>query len=240
MKSMIDAQKLKRRTQTAQILSFGGMILLLVGVVLLFQKPDLGFDTEALANPLLLGGFIIANGGIYLANRWLKRPRPEDVLDYGLKPLPNTSRLYHYLLPADHVLLTPSGVVVIEVVALEGKFAYRAGRWRQKFNLSRSLRLLVEERLGDPIQRANARAQQIRALIAGSLDEPLPPIEPMVVFTHPQAVLDVDDAPIPVTGGHKLNKRLPLPVEKLPTEIYDELREILDWEAGLDEGEDNA
>ncbi len=238
MKSIIDTRKLESRARIIQVMSFGGMIFLLGGVVLLFQKPNLGFDTSSLAVVLVVTGFTIANSGIYLANRWLKRPRPEDVLDSGLKPLTNTTRLYHYLLPADHVLLTPSGLIVFEVVALDGKFTYHDGRWSRKFNLARSLRMLVEERVGDPIRRANSSAEKIKALIADSVSGPQPPVESMVIFTSPLAELDVDSPPIPVTNGHRINKRLPFHQDRLPTETYNQLRAVLDREAGLVDSEE--
>jgi hypothetical protein len=233
MKSIADTHKLDRRARIAQALSFGGMLLLLGAIVLLFWRPEPIPDAAPLAGPLLLSGFIIANVGIYLANRWLKRPRPEDVLDAGLKPLGSASRLYHYLLPADHVLLTPAGVVVFEVVTLGGSFAYRNGRWSQKFSLARTLRFFVEERLGDPIRRARKNAQKIQALIAESIPNAPLPVEPMVVFVNPLAELDLDDPPIPVTDGRKLNKRLPLPQKELLMEVYAQARVVLDEAAGL-------
>jgi len=233
MKSIADTHKLDRRARIAQALSFGGMLLLLAGVVLLFWKPEPISNATPLAEVLLFSGFIIANVGIYLANRWLKRPRPEDVLDAGLKPLGSACRLYHYLLPTDHVLLTPSGVVVFEVVTLGGHFTYRNERWNQKFNLARTLRFFVEEQLGDPIRRAQNNAKKIQALIMKSIsNEPLP-VEPMVVFVNPLAELDLDNPPIPITNGHKLNKRLPLQQKELMTEVYAQTRAVLDKAAGL-------
>jgi hypothetical protein len=233
MKSIADTHKLERRARIAQSLSLGGLLLLLGGIVLLFWRPEPLPEATPLAGPLLLIGFIAANTGIYLANRWLKRPRPEDVLDFGLKPLGGACRLYHYLLPADHVLLTPTGIVVFEVVTLGGSFIYRNGRWKQKFSLARTLRFFVEERLGDPIHRARKNAKKIQALIAESIPDALLPVEPMVVFVNPLAELDVDDPPIPVTNGRKLNKRLPLPPKELAAQVYAQVREALEEAAGL-------
>jgi Nuclease-related domain len=235
MKSIADTDKLERRAQIAQRLGIGGMILLVGGMVLLFWKPEPMANATQVAGALIPSGFILANIGIFLANRWLKRPRPEDVLDAGLKSLGRGNRIYHYLLPGDHVLLTPSGVVVFEVVALDGQFTYRNARWKKKFNLTRTLRFFVEQRLGDPIKRAQASAQEISGLIADSVPNASIPVEPMVVFTSPIAEIEVDNPPIPIAVGTKLNKQLPLPQKALSDKLYTQVRDVLDEAAGLNE-----
>ena len=134
-------------------------------------------------------GFAISTIGIYFANRWVRKPRPEDTLALALKGLGEPHRIYHYLLPADHVLLTPGAVVVIETVNLEGQFTYRAGRWKQQMPLSRALRFFVEETFGNPTARAEAEAERMRAALQARLPagEAAVPVVPIVLFVNPNA-----------------------------------------------------
>lgn len=224
MKIIIDQAKMERRARFSHTASLGGMLILLGGVAVSMFFPDI----TILPPILLVGGFGVALVGIYYANRWVRKPRPEDVLNDSLKGLADTYRLYHYLLPADHVLLTPSGVIVIETVALEGEFTYQAGRWQERFNLGRALRFIVEEKLGDPIRTARQNARSVEQLLANAVAGVSVPVAAMVVFTHPNVRLILDNTPIPVRQPHKLSKHLPSAPEKLPGAVYEKVRSTLD------------
>ena len=128
MKTYIDREKVNARSTLANAASVGGLLLLLASVL----APIFWQSLATLALVLLLVGGVTSMVGIYLANRWVRRPRPEESLDKALNSFDDTYRLYHYpALPCDHVLLTPSGVVGLEVVNLAGRFTYHDGRWRR-------------------------------------------------------------------------------------------------------------
>ena len=140
MKVIIDRQKISRRQRLANVASIGGLLILLASVVL----PLINAAFTNYATILMVIGLAVAMLGVFYANRWVKKPRPEDRLDETLKSLHDTYRLYHYpALQCDHVLLTPGGVVVFETINLEGKFTYKDGRWKEKITLGRALRYLV-------------------------------------------------------------------------------------------------
>jgi hypothetical protein len=228
MKSFADRELLARRARISSIASMGGMLILLAGVAIPMWAPE--YSNYSMY--MIIGGFAISNIGIFFANRWVKKPRPEDVLDEALKKLNNQNACYHYLLPQEHVLLTPSGVVVMETCTLDGKFTYRNGKWRQQFTVSRALRFFVEETLGDPIAQALADAKTIQALLAKHISEAVP-VDGMVVFTSPRAEYEAKDPPIPVVQPDKLSKRLPQH-PKLLVEVVEQVRAVLDQAAGLD------
>lgn len=230
MKIIIDRAKIQRRARLAHIASVGGMLILLGSVAISLWQPG----WTILAGTMLFFGGVAAMVGIYYANRWVKRPRPEDVLNEALKGLDDRHRLYHYCLPCDHLLLTPGSILVIETVNLEGRFDYRRGKWQQKITAGRAMRFFVEEKLGDPIKRAQDFARQIRALlIAATPEANALEAHAMVVFTNPFVELNVDNPPIPVCGPKKLRSRLPKTNARLSPEVLSQVQKTLDQMAGL-------
>jgi hypothetical protein len=230
MKVIIDRPALARRARLSHIASLGGLLVLLSSVAISLWRPS----WTLVAGLLLFLGGASAMVGIYFANRWVKKPRPEEVLDQALKGLDDRHRIYHYSLPCDHLLLTSGGIIVIETVGLEGEFTYREGRWRQKMTPGRAMRFFVEERLGDPIDRAESCARAIKTLLARDVPEATAmEARGMVVFTNPYAELHVEKAPIPVCRADKVRARLPKDTIKLPQEIYQRVQRRLDELAGL-------
>ena len=224
MKILIDRERLARRARLAHAASLGGLLAMLLSVVLPLWRPSLA--TASLI--LLMAGLTVSMLGIGAANRWVKRPRPENVMRLALKGMPETHRLYHYLLPADHVLLTPAGIVVIHPVTLDGAFSYRDGKWRQRFSIGRALRFLVEPSLGAPVGQARAEAQAVRDFVANHAPSLTASVTPIVLFTHPAATLDAPSTDIPVCVPERLRKRLPQSQEKLSPEAYAVLRTLFD------------
>lgn len=226
MKSIIDQAKVKRRARLANFASVGGLIVLLASVVL----PLVRVEFAAFSTYIMILGLAASMIGIYFANRWVKKPRPEESLNQALKGLSDKYMLYHYpALPCDHVLLGPMEVVVLETVNLEGLFSYEKGRWREAMNFGRALRYIVEEHLGDPLKSAQAAERFIKNLFCNEIPggEAIP-VKSMVVFVHPRAELKIKGAPIPVCKVDKLRRHFTGKETRLPGELYEQVRQLLD------------
>jgi len=226
MKSIIDKNSVVLRARLANAMSIGGLFLLLTAILL----PYLRRGFELTASFLLIVGLFLAMVGIYLANRWVRKPRPEIVLDSELKNLSDTYRLYHYRhKSADHLLLTPYSLIILETVNLEGRFTYKKGRWQEYMNFGRAMRYIVEEHLGDPVKAAlSSQAylkRQISQKIAGG---DLVPVKAMVVFTHPRCVLELEETAIPVVKAAQLKRTITEKGNKMPSGLYEKVREYLD------------
>jgi len=226
MKTIIDSGKVSKRARLANAGSLGGLLLLLAGVVLPLYRANLAQVSSVLMIFGLAGSMI----SIYYANRWVKRPRPEESLGRALKSLSDSHRLYHYpRLPIDHLLLTPSCVVVFETINLEGKFSYKNGRWREKMGLLRALRWIVEEHLGDPAKSAQAAERFLTRWMQEKIGtERTVPVKSMVVFTHPRVEIDIQGAPVVVCRVEKLRRQLPDKLSRMPQEVYEQLKDLLD------------
>jgi hypothetical protein len=231
MKVILDDRKVRHRALLSHAASLGGLLAVLGSVALSLWRPDL----HLLQGALLGGGVMVAAVGIYFANRWVRKPRPEEALAQALRGLDDRHRLYLYLSkgPA-HLLLTPAGVVALEVNNLAGLFTYREGKWRERMTLGRAMRYFLEEPLGDPVARARAGARWLQAYLARQLPPGAQvPVQGLVVFIHPLAQVDlVDRPPIPVCTPRTLRKKLPKFPRRLPEARYEQVVQALDELAG--------
>jgi hypothetical protein len=222
MKVYIDRQKLNARAQAAHFASIGGLALLLLSVAVPLFLPNLAGITSV----VMVIGAMGAMVGIYLANRWVRRPRPEESLDKALRAFDDNYRIFHYpsSLPCEHVLLTPQGVIALEVVNLNGYFSYRNGRWKEAMTMGRALRYLVEERVSDPVLLAQAMIKELGDRFEKELGEPTAiSIKALTVFTHPAVELEVEGGPIPAVKAEKLRKQVSMPGSRLESETYEKI-----------------
>jgi hypothetical protein len=226
MKIFIDQSKLRKRAILSHVASLGGLFVLMFGLVMPLFLPRLA----VLAQILVIVGILVSMSGIYLANRWVRKPRPEDSLAEALKTLGDGYNLYHYTsLKGKHILLMPNGIMVLETINLAGEFSYLNGRWKEKMNLGRAIRYLLEEHLGDPITSARRAVKDLKGQIHTSLGESLSvPILSAIVFLHPLAQLEVKGAPIPVCKVDKLRKMVVIKAPKLAPEVYEQISSFLE------------
>jgi hypothetical protein len=219
MKTYLDRKKVGTRAELSNLASIGGLVLLLASVLLpLFLPKAANFSFG-----LMVAGLGIAMVGIYYANRWVRKPRPEERLDKALKGLADSYHLYHYPpFPHDHLLLTPNGVVILETIGLAGSFSYKDGKWREAMTIGRALRSIVEEHVGDPVRSALRTEQTLRERLAKVVEGTVT-IKPVVVFVHPDAELDIEQTPIPVLPAEKLKKHVTIDAPKLDQAVYDQL-----------------
>jgi hypothetical protein len=226
MKIFIDRQKLNARAKLSNVASVGGLILLLASVVIpLFLPSWAGF-----AYIFMMVGMGVSMVGIYFANRWVRKPRPEESLDRALKSFDDHYRLYHYpSLPCDHLLLTPTGVIVLEPFNLSGSFSYRQNHWKEAMTFGRALRYIVEEHVGDPIAAVKHAEDELGRIFGKELGvEAAIPIKSIVVFTHPAVNLDIEESPISVCKIDKIKKLITLNAPRLAPELYEKLCSLLE------------
>lgn len=226
MKRVINQERLNLFALLSNAGSVGGLLLLLASVLIPLFVPTL----TTVASITLIAGLGISMLGIYYANRWVRKPRPEERLSQELKGLGDAYILYNYpKLPIDHIILTPGGIVVLETVNLSGTFQYRDGKWKESMTIGRAFRLIVEEHLGNPTRSAKDAAEYLRRRLKVRSETLADvPIKPVVVFTHPAVHLDVKSSPVPVCEVEKLRKLVNSTGPKLKEDVYAELQEVLE------------
>lgn len=205
MQVVTDKKLIAQGQKYGKIASAIGLAALVLGLIISFRQMSL-----LLAYGCLIVGFILSNIGIYLANKWVREPRADQALARVLKGFDDKYTLYNYYLPAQHVLLTPSGLVTFVVKPQSGKIRYDGKRWRHKLGLSRIFRFFAEEGLGDPIKEAQQEAAALKQFLDKHVPDSEVPIYPFVVFSGPDEKLDLEitNPPIPVVRLRDLKTRL--------------------------------
>ncbi len=194
----------QQRSTWARYLTFAGMGLLLGSLVLSFMTDYIG-----LAYAALFVGFVIALIGSNLANKWVKPPRADQVLEKSLKGFDNKHHLFNYLLPAEHVLVTPSGALVLKTKYHDGEIICKNGKWNRPWKWTRLFGAMAQEPLGNPIAEMQFEIGQVQRLLSDKIENGATiPVEGYVVFTDPRARLTIDDPGLPVVMADDLKDTL--------------------------------
>ena len=227
-----DDEKMERNRRIGVFASGIGFAALLFGVYMNFQGADNLFIIQWVA---LLIGIMMWQISLFFTQRYGRLPRVDQVLDENVRSN-YTSHLYHYILPAHHVMLTRSGVMVFAPHPQGGKVEVsgeEGDRWR--WNTSTWKKFTgAEMRLGNPTLTAEGEVAQIVKFIqkkAPEIEEV--PIAPVIVFTNPEVDLDGKASRIPAVKAKELKKLVRKNTGRaMPKEHYERLREIFNAEAG--------
>jgi len=230
MRIYVNEKKIAFRKRVANIASLVGLGVLIGGMVITLQvhpdNPRYGLWVS-IAFAALIIGFIAAQIGNHNLRRFAKRPRPDEVLDKALKGLDDNYAIYHWLLPADHVLLGPGGLFVIVIRDTKDPIIAKGTKWRQPFRITRIFGLFGQEGLGDPVGEALDQAERLRQWLQKVDPDLVVDIEPVVFFTHP-IPLTKENPEVPPLLPKELKKfvRTRAKSQRLPEAVYRRLRTL--------------
>jgi hypothetical protein len=234
-----DDDRVARMAKIGQYTSLISMVILLGGLALIF----LGDENAIYLQLLALGvGWALSQVGLYLQHRYVREPRADEVLDESLKHVARDGRLYHFALPAPHVLLLPTGVIILHAKYQKGKISSDGDNWSQTGVGLR--KYFGQEGLGNPTKEVEKLISSMANYIrknAPEIEEV--PMAPIIVFTSKDIEnLDVKNSRIPAMHASKLKGFLRQQKDKLPPmpkEEYDALQAAFDLKvANVLEGED--
>lgn len=186
MRITINQPLFQKRARLVRWTSLAGLVVLFAGLMASFDERY-----YTLALPALLAGFVLANISAYNANRYVKEPRADRVLEKALKGFDNNYHLFCFTAPVPYVLLTPTRVYALAIKAQDGTIRKQGSKWRRSFSWRRLFLFFGEEALGDPTRQALADADRLRHQLTQELGDNVPPVAPLIVFTHPQVRLEV-------------------------------------------------
>lgn len=196
MQVRVNARFLTKRRNLARWGGYVGIGSLLVGLLITTSYPESAIG-QFLIYPFLLIGLLGATYGSYMTNRYVREPRGEQVLEDVLEKLDERYTLYAYYLPSRLVIASHYGLTVIEPQAQGGEIRYENGRWHHKAGMGRLGQFFGEPSLGRPEQTVEQEVGQVQNWVHKYLPDQDVPVNGVVLFTNPKAVLAVADAPVP-------------------------------------------
>lgn len=197
MENVTNTRLVENRGTWGKRLTWGGMLVLFGSLFLSFRE-----DTMALSPVLMLAGFLITNVGMNYFNRYVRPPLPQDLLDRATKGLDNRYRLYNYMGPVEHVLLTPSGVLAITVRRMGGYITCKGDKWYTKTSFLSRIRIFAEDQLGSPSVELRRDVGEVQKLLEARLpavegEKPVP-VGGLVFFGHSATELNLENPTVPV------------------------------------------
>ena len=192
-----------RRRRIGTYASFGGLGVLLAGMIASFQVQYIWYSLIA-----LIAGFLLAQFGNYNLRRWGRSPRPDEVIETALKGFDDRYHLYSWSLPAPCVLLSPQGVYSFVTKDQAGEITVNGSQWRSKFSLGRALLAFAQEGMGNPTNEALEGASRLGNWIKAELPDVPIEIQPAILFINAKAQLQVNEPTVPVMDAPSLKKWL--------------------------------
>ncbi|MCC6175287.1 MAG: hypothetical protein IT305_08305 [Chloroflexi bacterium] len=205
MHVVINEKLIKTRVRLASAAHVAALVVFAVGLFISWNNPIPSFEEMAGAYGAIIAGLLLYNLGQIFLRRFGPRFRQDSVLTKALKSLDRRYTLLAFpstRLP-DYLLIGPSGIQVIVTRGQGGAVACRANRWSRETSsgLKRVFSLFGGAAFGDPGRDATRGVEQVRGWLEqrGIAASDQPPVEGVIVFTHPSAKLRIDGCYYPVT-----------------------------------------
>jgi len=196
MKIIKDEKYIQRNGRIGNWLSLAAVVVLGIGMYISLARKEM-FIYALIA---LVIGFVMTQIGMYLGNRYGRRPRPDEKLDAGLKGLTGDYSLYHYTTPASHLLVGPAGLWLLMPYHQRGQVVFSKNRWRMRGGgfMQSYMRIFGQEGLGRPDVEMDRETAGLKKYLAKQMDESeIPEIRPLLIFTSDEVEIVSEGATTP-------------------------------------------
>lgn len=111
MKISINKKIISRNKKLSQITLYISLGLLILGFIWTIRNSDPSDTT--IGYLILIPAYLLVQISIYLANRWGKSPRPDEIVHQSLKGLDDKYSLYSFTTGVPYLLIGPMGIWII-------------------------------------------------------------------------------------------------------------------------------
>lgn len=204
MKISSNIKLIQRNKKISQIILFASLGFLIIGLIWSFTSTDASQTTLSYA--ILMPAYILVQISIYMANRWGRSPRPDEIIEQSLKGLNNQFTLYNYTTGVSHLLVGPSGVIIIKPYHHTGEITYNPEkeRFEQKGGPNFIAKLFAQESLPNIARETRLLIHDFQKYVSNNnLEIPYEP-EIINVFYSEKADVHTRQAPNITTHADKL------------------------------------
>jgi hypothetical protein len=128
MKISIDNKTIARNKKIAQYTLYLSLALLVLGFFWSIRNTDP--KKTLIGWAILIPSYFLVQLSIYMANKWGKSPRPDEVVVQSLKGLNDEFTLHNFTTAVPHLLIGPQGVWIINPYHHKGEISYDIKRSR--------------------------------------------------------------------------------------------------------------
>jgi len=187
MRVVTNDKLIARNKQLAQILFFVSIAFLL-GSFFFGNRipPEFAVYFQCVLLPVML---VMVVTSVRLTNNWVRQPVPWDAIQKGLKGVSSDAVMYNYLMPANHVIVHPTGIFAITTRFQDAAQAVSDDKWKSKAGV---LTYMRQEQLGNPTLDALNKAAQTEVFLQELLQDESIKVQPLIVFTHPNAEVTME------------------------------------------------
>lgn len=197
MRVSTDERLVKEKVNIARWAASGGIGVLFSGLLISFVKQREWWAPWASWACLILG-FAFSSYGSGELGKWARRGRADRVLANLLGGLDDRYHLFNYILPADHVLLVPRGLLVFKARMQKGEILVQGDRFRQPSGLVRLFREGLGSGLGQPGRELEWEVRRVRQHLAREFPGGEVPVEGVVAFLHEEVRLKLEEPGVSV------------------------------------------
>lgn len=201
MRVITNELRIKQGRRVGTVLFFVSIFVLTAGLILSnFIAVN---ETVILFVPCLVMpvGLVTTLLSVRLTNEWVRQPRPEEAIAEGLAGINRRSVLFNYFPPANHILITPEGIYTLTTRFQMTRFKITGDHWldyKRRGPLAPFFQFMKQEGIGKPFEDAATDAANVQTVIDSVLPDSGIEVQPIVVFTHPRAILELEAPSIPV------------------------------------------
>lgn len=194
---------INRNKKISQAVLYFSLALLVLGLVWSLTSPTV--TQTQFSYLVLIPAYILVQVSIYMANRWGRSPRPDEIIAQSLKGLPDLYTLYNYNAGIPHLLVGPGGLWIIKPYHHSGEITYDAdrGKFTQKGGPFIISKLFAQESLPNILHDSKLVKRQFGAFI--EKNHLKFSVEPKVanIFYSEKAKLIARNAPEPTMSSVK-------------------------------------
>jgi len=154
---------IQKNKKISQIVLYASLALLVIGLVWSFTGADITQYT--LAYLILIPAYLLVQVSIYLANKWGRSPRPDEIIEQSLKGLNDQYTLYNYNAGVPHLLVGPAGIWIIKPYYQFGTISYNSDkdRYEQKGGANFIAKLFGQEGITDILRESKNALRDFEA-----------------------------------------------------------------------------
>jgi len=216
MKISINRKLIRRNKFISQLTLYLAIGFIVTGLLLSFANLD--NSTVFLSYLVLLPAYIFMQINVFMAHKWGKNPRLDEIVTNALKGLDQNYVLYHYTTGVPHLLIGPAGIWLIKPYHQYGEISYDPNKkkYAQKGGGNFLTKFLSLDGVPDIDRETRNEISDFIKYMEAMGVKTFPEPNAVNVFYHKDATLQTRNAPHLVTRIDKLKDVIRQTARKKP------------------------